>query len=120
MRVKEESEKASLRVNIQTIKIMAFWPITSWQIDEEKLETVADFLFLGSKITEDSECSHEITRHLLPGRKAMTNLDSVLKSRDFTLLTKVRLVKAMVYPVNHISCIGRQFFTVPPGKPRAW
>ena len=96
MKVKEESEKAGLKLNIQKTKIMASHSITSWQIDGE---TMTEFIFLGSKITEDSDCSHEITRHLLPGRKAMTNLDSVLKSRDFTLLTKVHIVKATVFPV---------------------
>ena len=104
MRVKEESEKAGLKLNIKTTKVMASSPIISWQIEGGKVEAVTDFIFLGSKITEDSECSHEITRHLLPGRKAMTNLDSVLKSRDFTLLTKVRLVKAMVFPVVMYGC----------------
>ena len=94
MRVKEEGEKAGLKFNIQTTKIMASSPITSWQIDEETMETAADFIFLGSKITVDSDCSHKIKRHLLLGRKAMTNLDSMLKSRDITLLTKVHLVKA--------------------------
>ena len=89
MRVKEQSEKAGLRLNIQKMKIMASIPIPSWQIDGETMETVTDFIFLGSKITEDSDCSHEIKRHLLLGRKAMTNPDSVLKSRDTTLLTKV-------------------------------
>ena len=89
MKVKEESEKAGLNLNIQKTKIMAFSPITSWQIDGEKMETVTDFIFLGSKITTDGNCSHEIKRHLLLGRKAMTNTDSVLKSRDTTLLTKI-------------------------------
>ena len=97
MKVKEESEKAALKLNIQKTKIMASGPITSWQIDGETVETVTDFIFLGSKITADGDCSHEIKRLL--GRKAMTNLDSVLKSRDITLLTKVYLVKAMVFPV---------------------
>ena len=92
MKVKEESEKAGLNLNIQKTKIMAFSPITSWQIDGEKMETVTDFIFLGSKITTDGNCSHEIKRHLLLGRKAMTNLDSILKSRDIALLTKVHLV----------------------------
>ena len=96
MKVKEESEKAGLKFNIQKTKIMASGPITSWQIDGE---TVADFIFLGSKIIADGDCSQEIKRHLLLGRKVMTNLDSTLKSRDITLLTKVRLVKAMVFPV---------------------
>ena len=99
MKVKEESEKTGLKLNIQKTKIMASSPITSWQIDGETMETVKDFLFLGSKITADGDRSHEIKRHLLLGRKAMTNLDSILKSRDITLPTKVRLVKAMVFPV---------------------
>ena len=99
MKVKEESEKAGLKVNIQKMKIMASSPITSWQIDGETMETVTDFIFLGSKITADSDCSHEIKRCLLLGRKAMTNLDSVLKSRDITLLTNVHLVKAIVFLV---------------------
>ena len=99
MKVKEESEKSGLKLNIQKTKIMASSPITSWQIDEETMETVTDFIFLGYKITADGDCSHEIKRHLLLGRKAMTNLDSVLKSRDITLPTKVRLVKAMGFPV---------------------
>ena len=104
MKVKEESEKASLKLSIQKIKIMASGPITLWQIDGETMETVRDFLFLGSKITADDGCSHEIKRHLLLGRKAMTNLDSILKSRDITLLTKVRLVKAVVFPVVSCGC----------------
>ena len=99
MKVKEESEKAGLKFNIQKTKIMAFGPITSWQIDGETMETVTDFIFLGFKITADSDCSHEIKRHLLLGRKAMTILDSVLKSNDITLLTNVCIVKAMVFPV---------------------
>ena len=99
MRVKEENEKAGFKLNIQKIKIMASCPFTLWQIDEERMETVTGFIFLGSKITADGECSHKIKRCLLLGRKAMTNLDSVLKSRDVTLPTKVRLVKAMVFPV---------------------
>ena len=99
MKVKEESEKAGLKLNIQKTKIMVSCPITSWQIDGGKLETVADFIFLGFKITADSDCSHKIKRCLLLGRKAMTNLDSILKSRDITLLTKVHRVKAMVFPV---------------------
>ena len=99
MKVKEESEKAGLKLNIQKTKIMASGPITSWQTYGEKVETVTDFIFLGSKITADSNCSHEIKKHLLCGRKAMTNLDSVLKSRDITLLTKVHIVKAVVFPV---------------------
>ena len=98
MKMKEESEKAGLKLNIQKTKIMTSGPITSWQIDGETIKTVTDFLFLGSKITVDGDCSHEIKRHLLLGRKAMTNLDSILKSRDITLLTKVRLVKVMAFP----------------------
>ena len=99
MKVKEESEKAGLKLNIQNTKIMAFSPITSWQIDGETMETVTDFIFLGSKITVDGDCSHEIKRRLLLRRNAMTNLDSILKSRDITLPTKVHLVKAMIFPV---------------------
>ena len=97
MKVKEESEKVCLKLNIQKTKIMASGPITSWQIDGGTVQTVADFIFLGSKITADGDCSHEIKRHLLLGRKAMTNLDSILKSRDITLPTKVHLVKAMFF-----------------------
>ena len=104
MRVKEESEKASLKFNIQKTNIMASGPITSWQIDGETIETVTDFIFLGSKITADGDCSHEIKTRLLLGRKAMTNLDSILKSRDITLPTKVRLVTAMVFPVVMYGC----------------
>ena len=104
MKVKEESEKAGLKLNIQKTKIMASGPITSWQIDGEIVETVSDFILGGSKITVDSDCSHEIKRRLLLGRKIMTNLDSILKSRDITLPTKVRLVKAMVYPVVMYGC----------------
>jgi len=104
MKVKVESKKVGLKLNIQKTKIMASGPITSWQIDGETMETVTDFIFLGSKITADGDCSHEIKRHLLPGRKAMTNLDSILQSRDDTLLTKVRLVKAMVFPVVMSGC----------------
>ena len=104
MKVKEESEKAGLKVNIQKTKIMASSSITSWQIDGETMGTVRDFNFLGSKITAGGDCSHEIKRHLLLGRKAMTNLDSILKSRDITLLTKVCLVKAMVFPVVMYGC----------------
>ena len=104
MKVKEESEKASLKLNSQKTKIMAFGPITSWQIDGETMETVRDFIVLGSKITADGDCSHEIKRHLLLGRKLMTNLDSILKSRDITLPTKVCLVKAMVFPVVMDGC----------------
>ena len=99
MIVKKESEKIGLNLNIQKTKIMASDPITPWQIDGETMDTVADFIFLGSKTTADGDCSHEIKRHLLLGRKVMTNLDSILKSRDITLPTKVRLVKAMVFPV---------------------
>ena len=99
MKVKGESEKVGLKLNIQKMKIMASGPISSWQIDGETVETVADFIFLGSKITADGDCSHEIRRHVLLGRKAMTNLDSILKSRDIILPTKVHLVKAMVFPV---------------------
>ena len=104
MKVKEESEKVGLNFNIQKTKIMASGPITSWQIDREEMEAVADFIFLGSKITANSECSHEIKRCLLLGRKAMTSLDSLLKSRDITLSTRVRLVKAMVFPVIMYGC----------------
>ena len=103
MKVKEESEKAGLKQHSKT-KIMASGSITSWQIDGEKMETVAGFIFLGSKITADGDFSHEIKRHLLLGRKAMTNLDSILKSRDIALLTKVHLVKAMVFPVVMYGC----------------
>ena len=99
MKVKEESEKFGLKLNIQKTKIMASGPITSWEIDGETVETVAHFIFGGSKITADGDCSHEIKRHLLLGRKVMTNLDSIFKNRDITLPTKVRLVKAMVFPV---------------------
>ena len=104
MKVKEESEKVGLKLSIQKTKIMASGPITSWQIDEETAETVADFTFLGSKITANGDHSHEIKRRLLLGRKVMTNLDSMLKSRDITLPTKVRLVKAMVFPVVTYRC----------------
>ena len=99
MKVKEESEKAGLKLNIQKTKIMASGPITSWQIDVETAETVADFIFLGSKITADGDCSHEIKRRLLLGRKVMPKLDSIFKSRDITLPTKVHLVKVMVFPI---------------------
>ena len=99
MKVKEESEKVGLKLNIQKTNIMASGPITSWQIDGETMETVTDFIFLGSKITADGDCNHEIKRHLLLGKKAMTNLDSMLKSRGITSLTEVRLVKAVVFPV---------------------
>ena len=104
MKVKEESEKAGLKLNIQKTKIMASGPITSWEIDGETVETVSDFIFFGFKITADGDCSHEIKRHLLLGRNVMTNLDSILKSRDITLPTKVRLVKAMVFPVVVYGC----------------
>ena len=104
MKVKEESEKVGLKLNIQKTKIMASSPITSWQIDGETMETVADFIFLGSKITADGDCSHEIKRRLFLGRKVMTNLESILKSRDITLSTKVCLVKAMVFPVVMYGC----------------
>ena len=104
MKVKVESEKAGLKLNIQKTKIMASGPITSWQIDGETMETLTDFIFLGSKITADGEYSHEIIRHLLLRRKAMTNLDSILKSRDIALPTKVHLVKAMVFPVVLYEC----------------
>ena len=97
--MKKESEKDGLKLTIQKTKIMASSPITSWQIDGERMETVTDFIFLGSKITADGDCSHEIKRHLLLGRKAMTNLDSILKSRDITLPTKAHLVKGMVFPI---------------------
>ena len=104
MKVKEDSEKVGLKLNIQKTKIMASSPITSWKIDRETMETVRDFIFLGSKITADGNCSHEIKRRLLLGRTVMTNLDSILKSRDITLSTKVRLVKAMVFPVVMYGC----------------
>ena len=106
MKAKEESEKVGLKLNIQKTKIMASSTITSWQIDWETVEMVADFIFLGCKITADGDCSHEIKRCLLLGRKAMTNLDSILKSRDITLSTKVRLVKAMVFPVVTYVRVG--------------
>ena len=109
MKVKVESEKASLKLNIQKTKIMASGPITSWQIDVETMETVTNFIFLGSKITADGDCSHEIKRHLLLGRKVMTHLDSILKNRDITLPTKVHLVKVMVFPV---VMYGRKSWTV--------
>ena len=104
MKEKEESEKAGLKLNIQKTKIMISGPITSWQVDGETMETVTDFIFLGSKITADDDCSHKIKKRLLLGRKAMTNPDSLLKSRDITLLTKVCLVKAMVFPVVMYGC----------------
>ena len=106
LKVKEKSGKAGLKLNIQKSKIMASSPITSWQIDREKLETVTHFIFLGSKITAGGDCSHEIKRHLLLGRKAMTNLDSILKSRDITLLTKIRIDKTMVFPVDMYLRVG--------------
>ena len=104
LKMKEESEKVGLKLNIQKTKIMASGPITSWQIDGETMETVTDFVFLGSKITADGDCSHEIKRHLFLGRKAMPNLDSILKSREITLPIKVLLVKAMVFPVVRYGC----------------
>ena len=104
MKVKEDSEKVGLKLNIQKTKIMASGPITSWQIDGETVETVTDFILLGSKITAGGDCSHEIKRHLLLGRKVRTNLDSILKSRDIPLPTKVHLVKAMVFPVVMYGC----------------
>ena len=104
MKVKVESEKVGLKLNIQKTKIMAYSPITSWEIDGETVETVLNFIFGGSQITADGDCSHEIKRRLLLGRKVMTNLDSIFKSRDITLLTKVRLVKAMVFPVVMYGC----------------
>ena len=107
MKVREESEKIGLKLNIQKTKIMASGPIILWQIDGETMETVSDFIFGGSKITADGDCSHEIKRHLLLGSKVMTNLDSILKSRDITLLTKVLLVKAMVFPVVMYGCESR-------------
>ena len=109
MKVKEASKKVGLKLNIQKTKIMASGPITSWEIDGETVETVSDFILRGSKITADGDCSHEIKRHLLLGSKVMTNLDSILKSRDITLLTKVRLFKAMVFPV---VMYGREGWTI--------
>ena len=106
MKVKEESEKVGLKLNIQKTKILASGPITSWEIDGETVETVSDFILGGSKITADGDCSHEIKRHLLLGRKVMTNLDRIFKSRDITLPTKVCLVKAMVFPVVMYGCEG--------------
>ena len=106
MKVKEESEKVGWKLNIQKTKIMASGPMTSWQIDGETVETVTDLIFLDSKITADGDCSHEIKRHLILGRKDMTNLDSMLKSRNITLLTKVGLVKAIVFPVVMYGCEG--------------
>ena len=104
MKVKEESEKVGLKLNIHKPKIMVSGPITSWQIDGETVETVTDFIFLGSNITTDGDCSHEIKRPLLPGRKVMTNLENILKSRDITLVTKVHLVKTIVFPVVMYGC----------------
>ena len=104
MKVKEESEKGVLNLNIQKTKIMASGPINSWEMDGETVETVSDFIFLGFKITADGDCSHEIKRHLLLGRKVITNLDNIWKSRDITLPTKVRLVKAMVFPIVMYGC----------------
>ena len=104
MKVKEESEKVGLKLNIQKTKIMASGPITSWEIDGDTVETVSEFIFSGSKITVDGDCSHEIKRRLIPGRKVMTNLDGILKSRDITLPTKVCLGKAMVFPVVMYGC----------------
>ena len=115
MKVKEESEKVGLKLNIQKTKIMASGPITPWQIDGETVETVADFIFLGPKITADGDCSHEIKRCLLLGRKVMTNLDSILKSRNITLSTKVCLVKAMVFPVVMYGC---ESWTIKIAEPR--
>ena len=115
MNVKEESEKVGLKLNIQKTKIMASGPITSWQIDGETVETVADFIFLDSKITADGDCSHEIKRYLLFGRKVMTNLDSILKSRGITLPTKFHLIKAMVFPVIMYGC---ESWTVKKAEPR--
>ena len=114
MKVKEESEKVGLKLNIQKTKIMASGPITSWEIDET-VETMSDFIFLGSKITADGDCSHEIKRCLLLGRKVMTNLDSIFKSRDIVLQTKVRLVKAMVFPVVMYGC---ESWTVKKAEPQ--
>ena len=102
MKVKEENEKVGLKLNIQKMRIMASGPITSWEMDGETVETVSDFIFLGSKITVDGDCSHEIKRHLLLGGKVMTNLDSIFKSRDITLPTKVHLVKGMVFSCDHV------------------
>ena len=115
MKVKEESEKAGLKLSIQKTKIMVSGPNTSWQIDEETMEAVTDFAVLGSKITADGDCSHEIKRHLLLGRKVMTNLDSILKSRDIALLPKVCLVKALVFPVVTYGC---ESWTIKKAEPR--
>ena len=115
VKVKEESEKVGLKLNIQKTKIMASSPITSWHMDGEAMETVKDFIFVGSKITADVDCSHEIKRHFLLGRKVMTNLDSILKSRYITLPTKVRLVKAMVFPVVMYGC---ESWTIKKAEPK--
>ena len=115
MKAKEDSEKVGLKLNIQKTKIMASGPITSWQINGKTVETVADFIFWGSKITEDGDCSHEIKRRLLLGRKVMTNLDSIFKSRDITLPTKVCLVKAMIFPVVMYGC---ESWTVKKAEPK--
>ena len=112
MKVKEESEKVSLKLNIQKTKIMASGPITSWQIDGETVETVTDFIFLGSKIIADGDCSHEIKRHVLPGRKAMINLDNILKSRDITLPTKVCILKVISFPVAMCCLQGCKSWTI--------
>ena len=109
MKVKGESEKVGLKLNIQKTKILASGPITSWQIDGERVETVSDFIFLGSKIIEDDDCSHEIKRCLLLRRKVMTNLDSILKSRDITLPTKVHLVKTMIFPIVMYGCKSQNY-----------
>ena len=114
MRVKEENERAGLKLNIKKMNIMASGPITSWQIEGEKVKVVTDFLFLGSKITADSDCSHEIRRRLLLGREAMTNLDNMLKSRDITLLTKVCIVKALVFPLVTYGCESSTWHPGPP------
>ena len=115
MKVEEESEKVGLKLNIQKTKIKASGPITSWQIDGETMETVRDFIFGGSKITADGDCSHEIKRHLLVGRKVMTNIDSILKSKDIILPTKVRLVKAMVFPIVMYGC---ESWTIKKAEPQ--
>ena len=115
MKVKEENKKAGLKLNIQKTKIMKSGPITSWQIDGETVEIVADFIFLGSKITADGDCSHEIKRHLILGKKVMTNLESRLKSRDITLPTKIHLIKAMVFPVVMYGC---ESWTIKKAEPQ--
>ena len=115
MKVKEESEKVGLKLTIQKTKIMASSPITSWQIDGETMETVTDFIFLGSKITANGDCSHEIKRRLLIGRKGMANLDSILKSRDITLMIKLHLVKAMIFPVVMYGC---ESWTIKKAEPQ--